>query len=150
VNTTFVDEKEHESDTSKSTDFEPLDSQSRFNLIDCSDSFGAISVGYGGVLLAGVVAEQQDLLAVEGVFRPGDVRQRTGSAGTAWVVGVMMVDEIDWCNSHQRLESLKRKEESVHTKGIRADVVASETVVLGKFAGMKGAKIEEVLHALPH
>ena len=73
MNTTFVDEKEHEADTNESTDFETLDSQSCFNLIDCSDSIGTISVGYGGVPLASVVAEQQHLLAVEGVFRPGDV-----------------------------------------------------------------------------
>ena len=50
-----------------------LDSQSRFNLINGGDTVGAVSIGDGGVLLTGVVAEQQHLLAVERVFRPGDV-----------------------------------------------------------------------------
>ena len=50
-----------------------LDSQSRLDLIDCVDGIGAVSVRDGGVLLIGIVAEQQHLLAVEGIFRPGDV-----------------------------------------------------------------------------
>jgi hypothetical protein len=43
-----------------------------------------------------------------------------------------------------------RSREGVHTESIHADVVTGEMVVLGKFAGMKGAKLEEVLHTLPH
>jgi len=50
-----------------------LDSQSRLELIDCVDAIGAISVGDGGVLLIGIVAEQQHFLAVEGIFRPSDI-----------------------------------------------------------------------------
>lgn len=76
-----------------------LDPQSRLNLIYGSDTIDAIIVGDGRVLLAGVVAEQKDLLAVEGVFRPGNVRQRAGGGGTARVVGILMVDEVDWCGS---------------------------------------------------
>jgi hypothetical protein len=34
-----------------------------------------------------------------------------------------------------------RRKESVHTKSIHADMVTGETVVLRKFAGMKGAKV---------
>lgn len=67
--------KKHKADiiTGESTDFKTLDSQSHFNLIDGCDTIGAVSVGYGRVLLAGIVAKQQDLLAVEGVFRPSDI-----------------------------------------------------------------------------
>jgi len=50
-----------------------LDSQSRLDFIDCVDAIGAVSVGDSGVPLTGTVAEQQDLLAVESIFRPGDV-----------------------------------------------------------------------------
>ena len=95
MNTTFVDEKKDESDTVGSTDFEMLESQSRYNLVDCGDSISAIIVRYSGVLLVGIIAEQQHLLALEGIFRPGDVRQRAGGARTARVVGVLMVDEVD-------------------------------------------------------
>jgi len=35
-----------------------LDSQSRFNLINRVDAIGAVSVGDGGVLLTGIIAEQ--------------------------------------------------------------------------------------------
>ena len=72
---TFADEKRHKADimAGESIDFKTLDSQSHFNLIDGCDTIGAVSVGYGCVLLAGIVAEQQDLLAIEGVFRPSDI-----------------------------------------------------------------------------
>ena len=50
-----------------------LDSQSRFDLIDCIDGIGAVSVGDGGVLLTRIVAEQQHLLAFQGVFWPSDI-----------------------------------------------------------------------------
>ena len=50
-----------------------LDSQSRLEFIDCVDAIGAVSVGDGGVFLIGIIAEQQDLLTSEGVFRPSDV-----------------------------------------------------------------------------
>jgi hypothetical protein len=42
-----------------------------------------------------------------------------------------------------------RKEE-VHTESIHTDVVTGETVALGKVTGVEGAKVEEVLHTLPH
>ena len=42
------------------------------------------------------------------------------------------------------------REEGVHTESIRADVVTGETIELRKFACMTGAKVEEVLHTLPH
>ena len=71
-----------------------LDSQSRLNLDDCSDTIGTVGVRDGGVLLAGVVAEQQHLLVVEGVFRPGGVGQWAGGGGATRVVGVTMVYEI--------------------------------------------------------
>ena len=68
-----MDEKKHEADTSGSTEFETSDSQSYLNLIDGGDTISAVSVGDGGVLLAGVVAEQKHLLAIERVLRPSDV-----------------------------------------------------------------------------
>ena len=40
--------------------------------------------------------------------------------------------------------------ESVHTESIHADVVTGEAIELRKIAGMKGPKVEEVLHTLPH
>ena len=43
-----------------------------------------------------------------------------------------------------------RRREGVHTESIRADVVTGETIELRKFACMTGAKVEEVLHTLPH
>ena len=95
MNPTFIDENRHKADTNERTDSEMSDSQSSFNLIYCSDSICAVSIGDSGILLSGVVAKQQDLLAVEGVFRPGDVRQRAGGAGIPRVVGVLMVDEVN-------------------------------------------------------
>jgi hypothetical protein len=65
--------QKHEANTGGSTDFETLGSQRRFNLIDGGDSIGSVSDRYGGVLLASIAAEQQDLLAVEGVFRPSKI-----------------------------------------------------------------------------
>jgi hypothetical protein len=65
--------QKHEADTSRSTDFETLDSQRRFNLVDGGDSIGLVSVRYGGVLFASIIAEQQDLPAVEGVVRPSKI-----------------------------------------------------------------------------
>ena len=50
-----------------------LDSQNCLDLIDRIDAIGAVSVGDGGVLLTTIVAEQQHLLAFEGIFRPSDV-----------------------------------------------------------------------------
>jgi len=73
-----------------------LDSQSRLNLDDGSDLIGAVSIGDCGVFLAGVVAEQQHLFTVEGVFWPSYVGQQAGGGGTTRVVGVVMVDEVDW------------------------------------------------------
>ena len=40
--------------------------------------------------------------------------------------------------------------EGVHTESIHSGVVTGETIELRKFACMKGAKVKEVLHALPH
>ena len=79
-----------------------LDPQSRFNLVNRVDAIGAVSVGDGGILLTGIVAEQQHLLALESVFRPSDIRQWTDGVGTLRMVGVLMVDEVDWCSLHQR------------------------------------------------
>lgn len=42
------------------------------------------------------------------------------------------------------------RREGVHTESIHADVVTGEAIKLGKLAGVKGAKVEEVLHTLPH
>jgi len=42
------------------------------------------------------------------------------------------------------------RQEGVNTQGIRTNVVTDETVVLKKFAAMKGAEVEEVLATLPH
>ena len=71
------------------------DSQSRLNLVNSSDRIDAVSIGDGSVLLASIVTEQEHLLVVEGVLGPCDVRQQAGSRGTARVVGVLMVDEVD-------------------------------------------------------
>ena len=65
------------------------------NLNDGSNTIGTVRVGEGGVLLAGVVAEQQHLLVVKGVFRPSDVGQRADGGGATRVVGVTMVYEVD-------------------------------------------------------
>jgi hypothetical protein len=65
--------QKHEANTSGSTDFETLGSQRRFNLIDGGGSIGLVSVRYGGVLFARIIAEQQDLLVIEGVFRPSKI-----------------------------------------------------------------------------
>ena len=66
------------------------------------------------------------------------------------MIGILMVDEVYWCNPHQRLESQKGKEKSLHTESIRADVITGETVELRKVTDMEGAKVEEVLPTLPH
>ena len=87
-----------------------LESQSYLNFVDCRDSIDAVSVRYDGVRLVGIVAEQQLLLAIEGVFRPGDIRQRADGAGSARVVGVMMIDEVNWCCPRQWSESRRGKE----------------------------------------
>ena len=50
-----------------------LQSQGLLDLINRSNAIGTVIVWNSGVLLAGVVAEQQHLLAVKGVFGPGDV-----------------------------------------------------------------------------
>jgi len=106
-----------------------LNPQCRVDLIDGRNTIGAVRVGDGGVLLVSVVAEQQHLLAVQGVFRPRDVRQRAGGIGTTRVVGVSMVDEVD--------------------ESVRADVVTGETVEFREIADVKGAKVEQILPALP-
>ena len=49
-------------------------SQSILELVNGSDTIGTVIVEDGGVLLGGVVAEQEHLLAIEGVFGPSDVR----------------------------------------------------------------------------
>jgi hypothetical protein len=49
---------------------------------------------------------------------------------------------------HQRPKSGGK--EDVHTESIRANVVTSETVHLRNITAMNGAKVEEVLPALPH
>jgi len=54
---TFIDENKRGSDTSESTGFEKLVSQSGFNLINCSDSVGAVGVGDGRALLGDIVAK---------------------------------------------------------------------------------------------
>ena len=73
------------------------------DLVNGSDRVSVISVRDGGVLLSGVVAEQQHLLAVEGISGPGDAREQAGSGRTAQVVGVSMVDEVYWHNCCWRL-----------------------------------------------
>jgi hypothetical protein len=128
--------QKHEVNTSGSTGFETLGSQRRFNLIDGGGSIGLVSVRYGGVLFARIIAEQQDLLFIEGEFRPSKIRQRIGGVGTARVVGIFMIDEVHWCNPHQRPGSRMAKEGKVHTESIHADMVTDETVVLRKFAGI--------------
>ena len=40
--------------------------------------------------------------------------------------------------------------ESTHTESVCADVVTNVTVHLRNITAMKGAKVEEVLPALPH
>jgi len=40
--------------------------------------------------------------------------------------------------------------DKVHTESVCTDVVANETVHLRKVAAMEGAKVEEVLPALPY
>ena len=92
-----------------------LDSQSLLNLDDGSDTIGTVSVGDGGVHLAGVVAEQKHLLVIEGVFWPRDVGQQAGSGRTTRVVGVAMVDEIDW-RPHKRPKFLGKERSSAYRK----------------------------------
>jgi len=43
-----------------------------------------------------------------------------------------------------------RRQEALHTQGIRTKVVTGETVVLRKVTAMKGAEVQEVLPTLPH
>ena len=117
------------------------------NLVDGCDTIGAISVGDGGVLLAGVVAKQQHLLVMRGIFWPSDIGQQARGGGATRVVWVAMVDEVDWCGPRERPKS---RRENVHTKSVCANVVTSETVHLRNITLMKGAKIDAVLPALPH
>ena len=86
-----------------------LNSQSRLNLDHSGDTIGTVSVGDGGVLLAGVVAEQEHFLIVEGVFWPSDVGQQAGGGRTTGVVGVAMVDEVDWCDPRERPQSQRKR-----------------------------------------
>ena len=50
------------------------DSQCGLDISDCGDSVSTVSVRNRGVLFCGVVAKQEHLFAVEGIFGPGDVR----------------------------------------------------------------------------
>jgi len=75
------------------------------NIDDGSNAIGTVSVRDGGILFAGVVAEQQHFLAVRGIFWPSDVGQWARGGGTARVVGVVMVDEVDWYSPHERAKS---------------------------------------------
>ena len=70
MNQTSVDKTKHEQ---KYSSRNILDSQSYLNLVDCRDSIDAVSVRYDSVRLFGIIAEQQHLLVIEGIFRPGDV-----------------------------------------------------------------------------
>jgi len=114
-----------------------LHSQSRLNFDGGSDTVGTISVGDGGVLFAGAVAEQQHLV-VEGALWPSDVGKRARGGVATRVVEVAMVDEVDRYGPHGRPKSGR---ESAHTESVCADVVTSETVHLSKItAVLKGAK----------
>lgn len=84
-------------------------SQSCLDFNDGSDSVGAVRVRNGGVLVDGIVTEHKHLLAIEGVFRPSDVRQQTRGCGTIRIVGVLIVDEVDWCDPRQSPRSHKRE-----------------------------------------
>ena len=116
--------------------------QSLLDLADGSDTVGTISVGDSGVLLVGIVAEQEHLLAVKGVFGPGNARQWAGSGGTTGVVGILMVDEIHCHGPRQqaRLEG-KGMQERVRTESVCPDVVTGEIVHLRKFATVDRADV---------
>ena len=73
-------------------------SQSCLDFNDGSDGVGAVRVRNGGVLVGGIVTEHKHLLAIEGVFGPSNVRQRAYSCGILRIVGVLVIDEVDWCN----------------------------------------------------
>jgi len=60
------------------------------------------------------------------------------------VVGVLMVDEVDWCSPHQR-PGPGRGKEGVHTQSIHTDVVTGETVEVKEIGCVEGAEVEEVL-----
>ena len=85
-------------------------SQSQLEFNGGSDTVGAVSVGNGGVRFRSIVTEQKRLLCVEGVFGPSDVGQTARGCGTLRIVGVLMVDEVDWYNPRQSPRSHKRKE----------------------------------------
>ena len=65
------------------------------------------------------------------------------------MVGVSIVDEVDWRDPHERPTSLRERKENVHTDSVRANVVTSETVHLSNITTMNGANVEEILPALP-
>ena len=71
------------------------------NLGDGSDTISTVGVWDGGVLLTGVVAEQEHLLVVRGVSWPGDVGQRASGRGTTRVVRIAMINEVDWVISNE-------------------------------------------------
>ena len=50
------------------------DSQGGLDVDNGGDSVSTVSVRNRGVLFGGVVAKQEHLFAVEGIFRPSDVR----------------------------------------------------------------------------
>ena len=125
-------------------------SQSCLDFNDGSDSVGAVRVRNGGVLVDGIVTEHKHLLAIEGVFRPSDVRQQTRGRGTIRIAGVLIVDEVDWCDPRQSPRSHKREKEQLHTYGIRAKVVTYDTVHLRKVTTVSRPKVEYVLVTFPH
>ena len=123
-------------------------SQSQLEFNDGSDTVGAVSVGNSGVRFRGVVTEQKHFLGVEGVFGPSDVRQQTRGRGTLRVVGVPMVDEVDWYNPRQSPGSYKMDEG--RTNCIHTEVIVCDTVHLRDVTTMNRPKVEHLLVALPH
>ena len=115
---------------------------------DGGNTIRTVNICGGGVRLAGTVTEQKHLLAIKGVFRPGDVRQRAGGAGTRRVVGILMVDEVDWCGPSSATG--RKRREGAHTESVRANVVASQTVHLREFTAVDGTNEEEVLPTFPY
>ena len=48
-------------------------SQFSLDLDDGRNTIGAVGIRNGGILFGGIVAEQEHLFGIEGVFGPGDV-----------------------------------------------------------------------------
>ena len=55
------------------------------------------------------------------------------------MVGVAVVDEVDWCNPNKQLKPVERR---VHTDSVRAKVITYETVHLREVTAVKGAKVK--------